>query len=300
MTDDYPMNNALPPLVWFRAFEATARHLSFTVAAQELNVTQSAISQHVRALETRFGQSLFIRRARGLALTDAGRKLMPLAASALSELAKATELFLPDDGQTSVSVSCTTSFAQLWLAPRLVEFTAAHPDVTIQISSTLWPDDYLDRKTDVEIHFGRTAQLSAQSRLLLPVQFMPVCSPAISNRLIEPSELWQLPLIDTVGALYGWKRWARRLGYSKPPDPVFSVDSMILAQTMAEAGLGVALVSPHLCHEALSAGRIHALLDTSGVPEDCYYFTASANAALRPGVRIFCQWLESMASKDVM
>ena len=130
------MPKQLPPLSWFRAFEASARSLSFTLAARELNVTQSAISQHVRALETRLGTNLFERKPRGLALTATGRQLLPYASSAIDGLTKATEIFQPNTYAIEISISCTMSFAQLWLTPRLIEFRQLNPQIAIDLSST--------------------------------------------------------------------------------------------------------------------------------------------------------------------
>lgn len=298
MTNLDRMSLSLPPLSCFRAFEATARHLSFTLAAREMNVTQSAVSQQVRTLETKLGQALFIRKAKSLTLTDAGRRLMPFAAAAISELVKGTEMFLTARGREIVSVSCTTSFAQLWLVPHLRDFNARHPDITVQITSTLWPDDYLTRKTDVEVHFGRSARPVDRSTLLMPIRFVPVCAPAISAPLTGLDELWDLPLIETVGALYGWSRWARQFGTPPRLAPIFNVDSMILAQSMAVSGLGVALLSPRLCREALDSGQIHVLLDLPTMVEDCFYFNVTGGAGNRAAVSAFCDWMAGAANAD--
>ncbi|WP_324754275.1 LysR family transcriptional regulator [Roseovarius sp. Pro17] len=290
------MITPLPPLSCFRAFEATARHLSFTLAAKEMNVTQSAVSQQVRTLENRLGQPLFDRKTKRLTLTDAGRRLVPFAASAIAELIRGTEMFAAARDRETVSVSCTTSFAQLWLVSQLKGFSAAHPGIAVQITSTLWPDDYLPGKTDVEVHFGRLAQLNRQATLLMPIQFVPVCSPTLSGPIAGLDDLWELPLIETVGALYGWSRWTRQFGVSVRPTPAFVVDSMILAQTTAIAGLGVALVSPALCHGALSSGQIHVVLDLPTLVEDCFYFSVMGASADRPAVKAFCDWLEGAAT----
>ena len=296
MPNVFCMTTSLPPLSCFRAFEATARHLSFTLAAKEMNVTQSAVSQQVRTLEDRLGQALFDRKTKGLTLTDAGRRLVPFAASAISELIKGTEMFQAAREREAVSVSCTTSFAQLWLVPQLKGFHAAHPDIAVQITSTLWPDDYLTGKTDIEVHFGRTAQLNPKAKLLMPIRFVPVCAPALSGRVAGLDDLWKLPLIETVGALYGWSRWTRQFGASGRHAPAFVVDSMILAQTTAIAGLGVALVSPTLCHEALSSGQIHTVLDLPTQVEDCFYFSVMGPTADRHAVKLLCDWLEDAAT----
>jgi DNA-binding transcriptional LysR family regulator len=289
------MPKQLPPLSWFRAFEASARSLSFTLAARELNVTQSAISQHVRALETRLGTNLFERKPRGLALTATGRQLLPYASSAIDGLTKATEIFQPNTYATEISISCTMSFAQLWLTPRLIEFRQLNPQIAINLSSTLWPDDYLINKTDIEIHFGRINQIKTGATVLFPVELAPVCSPSLCPDLNNYDELWKLPLIETLGAMYSWKQWAERMGQPSPPRPVCSVDSLIMAQSLAETGMGVALLSPRLCHHALAMGRLINLQVEPSPAEDCFYFTTSDHAASKAGVKEFSNWLKELS-----
>ena len=147
------MVQPLPPLSWFRAFECAARHLSFTLAAQELNLTQSAISQHIRSLEHRFGCALFIRKHRGIALTDQGRRLLPEVANAINILRSASETLETPADKRLLTISVSTSLAQWYLAPRLKNFAANHPDLGLRIISKVWPDEFTGSNADVEIRF---------------------------------------------------------------------------------------------------------------------------------------------------
>ena len=124
------MAKSLPPLTWFRAFDAAARHLNFTAAAQELGLTQSAVSQHIRALESRLGTPLFVRKPRGLVLTDGGRHLVPDVAAALARLRIATDAFEPAVGGDILTIATSVSFAQWFLAPGLVDFSPPVPKCT--------------------------------------------------------------------------------------------------------------------------------------------------------------------------
>ena len=291
------MNRSLPPLTWFRAFEASARHLSFTLAARELNVTQSAISQHVRALETRFAVTLFERKPRGLALTDAGRRLLPYAASAVGELAKATAMFLPRASAERLDIACTTTFAVLWLVPRLHRFRQANPNVALRILSTLWPDDYLTEKTDIRIRFGSRALLEEEPALLIDDDIVPVCAPALAASVQRVGDLVKLPLIETVGALYSWERWAQEAGVAELPAPSLIVDSMILAKAMAEAGDGVSLASRFICAEALTQGALAIPIDQPASSDDCFSLVLSDLATEKPAARTFYDWLDSEVKK---
>ena len=147
------MVQPLPPLAWFRAFECAARHLSFTLAAQELNLTQSAISQHIRSLEHRFGCALFIRKHRGIALTDQGRRLLPEVANAINILRSASETLETPADKRLLTISVSTSLAQWYLAPKLKYFAEDHANLGLRIISKVWPDEFAGLKADVEIRF---------------------------------------------------------------------------------------------------------------------------------------------------
>jgi DNA-binding transcriptional LysR family regulator len=110
-------------------------------------------------------------------------------------------------------------------------------------------------------------------------------------------DLWKLPLIETLGAMYSWKQWAERMGQPSPPRPVCSVDSLIMAQSLAETGMGVALLSPRLCHHALAMGRLINLQVEPSPAEDCFYLTTSEHAASKAGVKAFSNWLQEQTSQ---
>ena len=132
------MARSLPPLTWFRAFECAARHLSFTAAAQELNLTQSAISQHVRSLEQKFGSPLFVRKHRGIALTDHGRRLLPSVANAISILQSASDTFETASDKGLLTISASPSVTQFYLVPRINEFARIHGNIGFRIISKVW------------------------------------------------------------------------------------------------------------------------------------------------------------------
>ena len=136
------MAQFIPPLTWFRAFESAARHLSFTKAADELNLTQSAISQHVRSLEGQFGCELFARKHRSLELTDNGRRLLPYVSNAISMLAAAAATFEVGTEKTILTIAASPSIARWCIVPNLKSFTDDNPDIAVRLITKTWPDEF--------------------------------------------------------------------------------------------------------------------------------------------------------------
>ena len=246
--DSLVMVKALPPLAWFRAFESAARRLSFTAAAEEIGMTQSAVSQHVKSLETSLGVALFIRRARGLSLTDDGRKLLPQVSSALETLTVAARNFDTVPSKNVLTVAASVSVAQWLISPRLKEFTNKNPEINIRFLSTIWPDDFHTVRADVEIPFGSQKQFGRNATRLEPSGLVALKSPKFSGT-IESSTL-----IESVGTSDGWKLWAESFGVN--PLPKIFVDSYGAAMNLAISGNGIALVSNILAQDAIRSGKL--------------------------------------------
>ena len=242
------MVKALPPLAWFRAFESAARRLSFTAAAEEIGMTQSAVSQHVKSLEASLGVALFIRRPRGLSLTDDGRKLLPQVSSALETLTVAARNFDTVPSKNVLTVAASVSIAQWLISPRLNEFTNKNPEINIRFLSTIWPDDFHTVRADVEIPFGSQKQFGRNATRLEPSGLVALKSPKFSGN-IESSTL-----IESVGTSDGWKLWAESVGGN--PMPKIFVDSYGAAMNLAINGNGIALVSNILAQDAIRSGKL--------------------------------------------
>ncbi len=282
------MRRALPPLAWFRAFDAAARHLNFTAAARELHLTQSAISQQVRALESRLGVPLFHRKPRGLALTDDGRRLLPDVASALGSLAAATRAFEAGPSEGLVTVAASVSFNQWFITPGLHRFIADNPGTRVRIVSAVWPDDFHARIADVEIRFGPPAVVGNDAERLLPDELVVVAAPGIGD---AGARLHDATLIETVGTSDGWEEWVAHSGYAARLEPSIFVDNYGLAIDLARAGSGVALASSLLAARSLDDGslvraRVESLPTTDG------YYIASHAPEGTPAAR-FAAWLRS-------
>jgi len=274
------MVKALPPLAWFRAFEAAARHLSFTAAAEEIGMTQSGVSQHVRSLETSLGVALFIRRARGLSLTDDGRKLLPQVGSALETLTAAASAFETVPTDNILTIASSVSVAQWIISPHLSDFTQSHPNIRMRFLSTIWPNDFHTVRADVEIPFGSQKQVGRDAVMLEPNALMALKSPTLSGSIET------LPLIESVGTSDGWKTWGEVVGGN--PKPEIFVDTYGAALNLAVHGNGVALVSKILAQHALKAGQLE-LAHKAAVPcKEGYHLRVNE---AKPKAKHFGDWL---------
>ncbi|MDC0947763.1 LysR family transcriptional regulator [Gammaproteobacteria bacterium] len=276
------MSRSLPPLGWFRSFEASARHLSFTAAAAEIGVTQSAISQQVRALEQRLGVELFVRKARGLALTDEGRKLLPAVGASLQTLAEATRRIDHGSNMRRLSVAASISVVQWLIAPRIDAFLEDHPGQSLRLRGTLWPDDYQRRIADVEIRFGSARQVGREAIRLQPDGLIAVAANPLHGPLAAQT------LIEAVGSASAWSNWTQDGEIGPLPEAIIQVDSWGLALDLAQQGQGVALTSALLAARPLADGRIVKVSDRTIESDDGYYLSIDDTV---PEAIAFGQWL---------
>lgn len=267
------MARALPPLGWFRSFEAAARHLNFTMAAQELALTQSAVSQQVRSLETRLGVQLFVRLPRGLMLTDDGRILLPQVESALGTLTKATETFDAGPQKGLLTIATSVSIAQWILAPHIHRFQVDHPELRIRLLSTVWSDEFKSSIADVEIRFGSQKQAPSGAARLEPDRLIAVAARAKTGTLRDQS------LIETVGTSNGWESWAKSANLNEPLEPTIFVDSFGLALDLALQGEGVALTSSLLAAEPLRTQKITQVHPASLHNAEGFYLSANRSSS---------------------
>lgn len=273
------MARALPPLTWFRSFEVSARTLSFTAAADELGLTQSAISQQVRSLELRLGVALFVRKPRGLMLTDEGRKLQPKVSASMDQLARATAEFEsgPTDGLLTIAASI--SMIRWIIAPRIAEFTATRPNLRIRLMGTIWPDEFKAALADVEIRFGSAKQVGRRAELLGPDELIAVAACPLDGPLQAQT------LIEPVGMSEGWRDWAKASETFDLPEPTLFVDSHGAALDLAANGVGVALTSSLLAAVALASGDLVQVHEAAIPSAQGYHLavTASSDTAMAFG-----------------
>ena len=290
----------LPPLNGVRAFEAAARDRSFTRAAAELSVTQAAVSQQVRRLEDWLAVKLFRRRENSLDLTEAGRTYLPLVSAALAGIADATAQIAPGRTTGVLTISTTPSFAAKWLTARLRGFTAAHPDVDVNVTAALHRVDLEGGEADCAIRWGQGGWEGLSCDRLFAEDHFPVCSPALrdgSPGLRTLHDLRRHTLLHDQ-SLAPWRDWLRAVGMADVDwvrGPRVS-DSSLTIQAAVE-GQGVALVVFSLVADDLAARRLVRPLDLSVQSQASYHFVATTRAMRRPIVRAFRDWIVAAAAE---
>lgn len=289
------MRNRLPPLQWLRAFEAAARHLSFTAAGSEIGITQSAVSQQIKALEQYLGQALFLRRARSLELTEAGRHYLPTVREAFGILIEGTDVFRGFDPERFVEVKANTAFSVLWLAPRLHLFHARHPDVQINLSTAMWEADFSGGQGTVEVRYGRGEWTGGSSELLARTTVFPVAAPEIAARIRSPDDLsketW---LCIAGGAGYDWEPWLEAVG--KPQlegRRSHYFNTYVLTLELARRGEGVAIAHGLLAQDLLTEGRLQRPFAEEVPIREGYYLTSLRHGELSQAAQSFCDWIRS-------
>ena len=209
------MKRSLPPLNGLRAFEAAARHMSFTDAADELSVTQAAISHQVRGLEQRLGLKLFVRRNRSLLLSEAGQAYLPAVRAAFDQLNEATEKLLQKDRGGHLTVTTTASFATKWLVPRLGGFQRSNPEIDVRVSTGTGLIDFCREDVDIGIRYGRGQWPGLVAERLVGEDVTPVCAPSLlkgPNPLKKPADLKRFTLLHIGSFPDDWQVWLTAAG----------------------------------------------------------------------------------------
>src|SRR6202020_1782918 len=204
------MTARLPSLNGLRAFEAAARHLSFTTAAAELNVTQTAISHQIRRLEEQLGIKLFIRQNRALALTQEAQDYLPSVRAAFEDLRRATARLLRTDHDGRLTVSTTSSLATKWLVSRVAAFQDANPGVEVRITTSTHLVDFAREEVDVAVRYGRGSWTGLRADWLMAERLFPVCAPSLltgPDPLRQPADLAHHTLLHTMVSRDDWRLW---------------------------------------------------------------------------------------------
>ncbi len=288
----------LPSLSGLRTFEAAARHLSFTEAAAELNVTQTAVSHQVRRLESQLGVTLFVRRGRALELTEAGRILLPSVSSGFESLRSGVQALRRSEDQAVLTVTTIVSFATKWLVPRLSAFQAAHPDIDLRLLTSTRIND-LDREDiDVAIRWGNGDWSdSLLIEKLMSEDLFPVCSPDLLRRgppLLAPGDLAQHTLLHTMPFADDWMMWLTAAGVqSVDPKAGPKFDLALNAIQAAIDGVGVALAHAAFVESDLAAGRLVVPFECRLPSEAAYYVVSPRAAAQQPKIARFREWLRA-------
>jgi LysR family transcriptional regulator, glycine cleavage system transcriptional activator len=287
----------LPPLSSLRVFEAAARHASFRKAAEELNLTASAVSHGVQTLESWLGVELFHRETRGLRLTAAGEAYAPLVNQALTVLAKASEQLPGRKATGTLSVSAAPTFAHKILLPRLDRFAMQFPDIRVRIDTSQRLVDLTLDDFDIAIRFAPMKKPGPNWTLLAMDTLVPVCSPRFREQLTGPldaSLLARVPLIH-VTVTADWAHWFRLNGLEVPPsiDDGLRVDTMQMAADAAIRGFGVALGRRPLIDDDLEDGRLVPLFAEALPSGNGYWLVTGQSDFQKPEVKLFKRWILS-------
>jgi LysR family transcriptional regulator, glycine cleavage system transcriptional activator len=288
------MQNPLPPLGWLRAFEAAARHLSFTGAARDLNMTQSAVSQQIKSLEAYLGRALFHRRPRVVELTEAGITYLPVVRDAFRTLSQGTRA-VSSRHRNVVQVQCNLTFAVHWLAPRLAGFRAAHPDVELSLSTEIWEPREITEGADIEIRYSLRPSDTVRAELLRRDHYYPVCAPGYPVTL---DTLQSQLLYDCSNLLCNWAGWAedQTLTWDDPAITYATTFTMTLA--VASVGGGLALAHDLIAQRLINKGQLVAPFPHRAPMPEAYYLILSPQSEQSANVVAFANWLRAEMAAD--
>ena len=291
------MTARLPSLNGLRAFEAAARHLSFTLAASELNVTQTAISHQIRRLEEELGIRLFIRKNRALALTPEARDYLPGVRAAFNDLRLATDRLLRKEDDKVLTVSTLASLAAKWLLPRLTDFQEQHPGIDVRITTSTSLVDFQRDNVDAAIRYGRGQWPGVRADWLMADELFPVCSPSLlrgDKPLRRPEDLRNHPLLHTSNANSDdWRLWLTAAGL--PVDiarqPGITFDMIFMTIQAAIDGIGVAMGRTSYVQDDIAKGRLVVPFKIALPADAGFYLVAPEGRREPPKLAAFRQWI---------
>lgn len=291
----------LPPLQCLVAFEAAVRHASFTRAAAELHLTQSAISRQIQQLEEFLGRSLFVREHRTLRLTIAGEQYAAQVQRLLTQCAEATADVMKHHAALELTVACSSGVAVLWLTPRLPLFRAAFPDIKLRLIvrdglAAMSPAEF-----DVGVYYVRQqASAAYTARRLFEEEVFPVCSPGyLAGRTLEPADLTRETLLLLEDGQRQWMSWSEWLGYQGVAMPKaqqgITINSYPQVVQLAILGQGVALAWRHMIDACLTQGLLTRVTQASASHGGGYYVISPGDRSQSQAARLFTRWLFEQA-----
>jgi DNA-binding transcriptional LysR family regulator len=282
------------------AFEASARLQSFTAAAAELHLTQSAVSRQIRALEEMLGSELFVRERQTIQLTTAGQAYAQEIRGALDRISQATLGFRANPRGGTLQLAVLPTFGTRWLAPRLADFFAAHPGVTVNLTTRLEPFDFRSEGLDAAVHFGAPVWPGAELEPLMSETVVPACSPTFkrAHKLSRPADVLAAPLLHVSTRPGAWRDWFHAKRVEIDDVPGMFVDQFAMAAQAATAGLGVALLPRFLMEPEFSGGQLVPAIPRGEVESASrYYLVWPASRASYPPLQAFAAWLRQEVAK---
>lgn len=291
------MLRRLPPLNALRAFDAAARSESFTRAAEELNVTQGAISHQVKALEAVLGVKLFNRERQRLAITEPGRQYLAVVRDALDRIAVGTERLVRRQQSGVLTVSASPDFAAKWLVVRLGKFAETYPETDLRVSATAHHVDFAREDVDLAIRHGDGSWPALDAVKLCSERLFPICSPKLAERITMASDLLKFPLLRLENS-NAWIRWFEAAGITKPVrhGPVLNRASMLI--DAAVDGQGIALARTALAAADIINGRLIVPVDVTLSMPNNYWIVCPKVTVATPKIAAFRSWLLAEAAAD--
>jgi LysR family glycine cleavage system transcriptional activator len=288
------MKRRLPPLNPLRAFEVAARHMSFTKAADEMNVTQGAVSRQVKALEDYLGFALFERTPKGLELSRNGRAYVGTLTESFERIARATDELITTRTHTILTIRGYTTFLVRWLIPLLPEFQVRHPNIEVRLVSASDPVDFERDNVDIGIRYGYGRWSGLKSDLLFLDALVPVCSPALMQavRLRTPEDLARSTLLHLNRRRDDWPDWLAGVGHNglRAANNLFLEDLGVVHQC-AMAGMGVAVAQQAYIHGDLAGGKLVAPFDFVLHRPKGYFLVCPKDRADTTKILTFRNWL---------
>ncbi len=290
----------LPSTAVLAAFEATARTGSMTMAAQELQLTQSAVSRQIKILEQQLEAELFIRERQTVRLTSAGASYAREIRDALHKISSASLNLRANPGGGTLNLGILPTFGTRWLAPRLPQFLAANPGITINLATRLYYFDFGAEALDAAIHFGQAEWPGAEMALLRSEQVIPACSPGLKReyRFRAADDLRRAPLLSISTRAQAWTRWFAMHDVAARAAQGMVFDQFATAAQAAMAGLGVALLPTFLIEEELASRKLVRAINLPMESPERYYLVWPSERAAYPSLRAFREWLIAVTAPD--
>ncbi|ETS32385.1 MULTISPECIES: transcriptional regulator GcvA [Photorhabdus] len=296
------MSKRLPPLNALRVFDAAARHLSFTKAAEELFVTQAAVSHQMKSLEDFLGLKLFRRRNRSLLLTEEGQSYYLDIKEIFTSINEATRKLQARSAKGALTVSLSPSFAIQWLVPRLSSFNLAYPGIDVRIQAVNREEDKLADDVDVAIFYGRGNWPGLRTDRLYAEYLLPVCAPSLltgENPLKTPADLARHMLLHD-SSRRDWQAYIRQLDMQQQINvqqgPIFSHSAMVIQA--AVHGQGIALANNVMARTEIDAGRLVCPFNDVLVSKNAFYLVCHDNQAELGKIAAFRQWVLAQAASE--
>ncbi len=298
------MKRNLPPLNWLRAFEASARHLSFTSAAAELNLTQAAVSKQIKLLEQFLREQLFHRKARSLVLTKIGEAYLPKVRDGIERLMAGTEEVFGNRHSEVLTVRAPVGFSVNWLGPRLPGYYQAFPQRPVRIVSSVWGDTFDRERFDLDIRYGLGKWPEFRTDRLSWENLVPLCSPALlegETPLREPQDLRQHNLLHVLGYVEGWAVWLKAAGIENMNfGQGLQFDTVLVAFEVAARGAGIALGRTSMSQGEIDSGRLVAPFAVSAPIEEAFHLISPMDGTEHPDTSRFRDWVIAEAQRDRM